>query len=84
MSHRGVESHADQVFCDEQEAQQRQNPGIPTAAESWKDRIAADFLIGGHASVQCERLLTRDRGFYRNILPLAVEVAERQHDDMTG
>jgi hypothetical protein len=44
------------------------------AAESWhsyrnrgggRDRIAADFLIGGHASIQCDRLLTRDRGFYR-------------------
>jgi len=30
-----------------------------------KKRIAADFLIGGHALVQCDCLLTRDRGFYR-------------------
>lgn len=44
------------------------------AARSWhnyrrrvggRDRIAADFLIGGHAAAQTERLLTRDLGFYR-------------------
>ena len=28
-------------------------------------RIAADFLIGGHAITQCDRLLTRDGGFFR-------------------
>jgi len=29
-------------------------------------RIAADFLIGAHAMTQCDRLLSRDRGFYRD------------------
>jgi predicted nucleic acid-binding protein len=31
-----------------------------------RDRIAADFMIGGHALVQCDRLLTRDKGFYQS------------------
>jgi predicted nucleic acid-binding protein len=35
------------------------------AAGGKRDRVVADFLIGAHAALQCDRLLTRDRGYYR-------------------
>lgn len=31
-----------------------------------KSRTVADFLIGAHAMMQCNALITRDAGFYRD------------------
>ena len=31
-----------------------------------RERVVADFLIGAHALMQCEALITRDAGFYRD------------------
>lgn len=39
--------------------QYRENGGKRT-------RVVADFLIGAQAVSECDRLLTRDRGFYRS------------------
>ena len=48
-----------------------------------RERITSDFLIGAHALLSAERLLTRDRGFYRSYFS-GLQVIDPTADQVRG
>ena len=46
-----------------------------------RDRILPDFLVGAHAEVQASQLITRDRGFYRELFP-SLKIVDPSHGSL--
>jgi predicted nucleic acid-binding protein len=44
-----------------------------------RTRILADFVVGAHAQLQANRLLSRDRGFYQRLFPTLNLVDPSEH-----